>query len=106
MNLETCLLTRRAWVRTMTGAAFVASRLSATDSASVVSLSETQRAALRRVIESAISRRAIPGGALVVLSRGQVVFREAFGRAEFDTERPFSIDAPCFIASLTKPISA
>ena len=69
-------------------------------------LTEAQRAALRGVIAAAIDREAIPGAALAVLSRGEVVFREAFGRAEFESERPFTAEAPCFIASVTKPISA
>lgn len=69
-------------------------------------LTEEQRDGLRGVINEAIARKVIPGASLAVLSRGQVVFREGFGRAEFDAERPFTVDAPCFIASVTKPISA
>ena len=69
-------------------------------------LTAAQRSALRGVIADAIDRKAIPGAALAVLSRGEVVFREALGRAEFESERPFSAEAPCFIASVTKPISA
>jgi CubicO group peptidase (beta-lactamase class C family) len=67
---------------------------------------EAQRETLRELINDTIKRKAIPGAALVVLSRGQVVMREAFGRAEFESDRPFTVDAPCFIASLSKAISA
>jgi CubicO group peptidase (beta-lactamase class C family) len=69
-------------------------------------LTEAQRAALRGVITDVIGRKAIPGASLAVLSHGEVLFREAFGRAEFESERPFTVDAPCFIASVTKPITA
>jgi CubicO group peptidase (beta-lactamase class C family) len=69
-------------------------------------LNDAQRQSLRAVIDEAIGRKLIPGAALVVLSRGAVVFREGFGRAEFDAERPFSVDLPCFIASVSKPITA
>ena len=69
-------------------------------------LTDDQRAALRGVIRDAIERKAIPGAALAVLSQGAVVFREGFGHVAFDAERPFTPDAPCFIASVTKPISA
>jgi CubicO group peptidase (beta-lactamase class C family) len=71
-----------------------------------VALTDMQRQALRSVIEDVISRKLIPGASLVVLSHGAVVFREAFGRAEFEAERPFTTDAPCFIASVSKPITA
>ena len=33
----------------------------------------------------------------------RVVFREAFGVADLDTKKPFTVDAPCRIASVTKP---
>lgn len=69
-------------------------------------LTAAHRRALRDVLEQAVARKAIPGGALVVLSRGAVVLREAVGRTEFDGGEPYSADAPCAIASVTKPVAA
>ena len=105
------LWTRRTWlhnvaVSTAATACSLAARGASTLPASPAELTESQRQALRSVIGEAITRKLIPGASLVVLSRGQVVFREAFGRAEFDAERAFSVDAPCFIASVSKPITA
>lgn len=100
-------LSRRDWLKTATlGAATAASSFRSLAAESKNGISAAQQRLLRAVLEEAIERKAIPGAALVVLSRGQVVFREAFGRAEFETNRPFEVDAPCFIASLTKPITA
>ncbi len=69
-------------------------------------LTATQRAAVRGVLEEAVARKAIPGGSLVVLARERVVFREAVGRTELDGGRPFTVETPCMIASVSKPISA
>ncbi len=102
-------VSRRDWLRALSVAATAAAcraPLGAAASPVVPTLTEAQREGLRGVLREAIARKAIPGGALAVLSRGQVVFREAVGRAEFDSERPFAIESPCFIASLSKPITA
>src|SRR4051794_14468152 len=69
-------------------------------------LTDVQRQALRAVMEGAIDRGVIPGGSLLLLSHGRVVYREAFGLADLESRRPFTTEAPCFIASLTKPITA
>jgi CubicO group peptidase (beta-lactamase class C family) len=103
--------TRRAWLKTAAlASAAVACPLSGCVAASrdvkPVPFTDAQRQALRDVIDEAIARRTIPGAALAVLSRGKVVFREAFGRAEFGAERPFTVEAPCFIASVTKPVTS
>ena len=107
------LLTRRTWLRnaalaTLSGAATIPliGRAASKIDAQPAALSENQRQALRSVIDEAIARKQIPGASLVVLSRGAVVFKEAFGRTEFDGEQPFTTDAPCFIASVSKPITA
>lgn len=104
-------LTRRAWLGSAAvGAAAAAcprlARAAGEVNSKAAVLTEAQRDSLRAVINEVIARKAIPGAALVVLSRGKVVLREAFGRAEFETERPFSPDAPCFVASLSKAITA
>ena len=68
--------------------------------------SETQREEIRAAFRWAIERQFIPGGALLLIHRGEPVFREAFGVADLETGRPFTLDAPCRIASVTKPHTA
>jgi CubicO group peptidase (beta-lactamase class C family) len=110
-TLEETVFTRRDWLRNVSLIAAAASctpvaRAAGSARAGPAVLTDAQRQALRAVINEAITRRLIPGASLAVLSRGSVVFREAFGRAEFEAERPFTTDLPCFIASVSKPISA
>ena len=62
-----------------------------------------QREGLREPFRWGIETKAIPGGALLVIHRGEPVFREAFGVADMETKRPFTVEAPCRIASVTKP---
>jgi CubicO group peptidase (beta-lactamase class C family) len=42
-------------------------------------------------------------GALLIIHRGEPVFREGFGVASLENGKPFTIDAPSRIASVTKP---
>ena len=67
---------------------------------------ETQLESLREAFRWGIESKFIPGGALLVIHRGEPVFREAFGVANLETKRPFAVDAPCRIASVTKPHTA
>ncbi|OAI52035.1 hypothetical protein AYO47_06610 [Planctomyces sp. SCGC AG-212-M04] len=62
-----------------------------------------ERDRIRAVMTEGINRKLVPGGSVLILHRGDVVFREGFGVADLETKRPFSIDAPCRIASVTKP---
>lgn len=65
-----------------------------------------QRAALREVWAWGIAGRFVPGGVMLVVHRGEVVFREAFGVADLASGRAFTPDLPCRIASVTKPHTA
>ena len=67
---------------------------------------DAQRESLREAFRWGIENKFIPGGALLVIHRGEPVFREAFGVADLETGRPFTIDAPCRIASVTNSIFA
>ena len=69
-------------------------------------LTAAQREILREPFRRGIENKFIPGGALLVIHRGEAVFREAFGVADLDTKKPFTVDAPCRIASVTKPHTA
>jgi len=65
-----------------------------------------QRAQLRDAWSWGIENKFVPGGAMLVIHRGDVIFREAFGVADLETKRPFTVEAPCRIASVTKPHTA
>ncbi len=62
--------------------------------------------AIRTSFREGIDGKVIPGGSLMILHRGEVVLREAFGTADLETKRPFEVNSPCHIASLTKPHTA
>ena len=66
----------------------------------------TQRDSLREVWRWGIAEKFVPGGAMLIVHRGEIVFREAFGVADLATGRPFTVDAPCRLASVTKPFTA
>ncbi|HUQ72603.1 MAG TPA: serine hydrolase domain-containing protein, partial [Planctomycetaceae bacterium] len=66
----------------------------------------TQQSRIRDALQRGIEQKFIPGGALLIIHRGEPVFREAVGVASLETGQPFAIDAPCRIASLTKPHTA
>lgn len=68
--------------------------------------STAQRVQLREAWQWGIEQRFVPGGAMLVVHRGEVIFREAFGVADLETKAPFPVDAPCRLASVTKPYTA
>jgi len=65
-----------------------------------------QREQVRDVMKQGVENKIIAGGSLLLMHKGEVVFREAFGYADLKTRRPFSVDDVCFIASMTKSITA
>lgn len=65
-----------------------------------------QRDELREVWRWGIAEKFVAGGAMLIVHRGETVFREAFGVADLATGRPFTVDAPCRLASVTKPFTA
>ena len=73
---------------------------------SVHGFSAAQRSQLREAWQWGIENRFVPGGAMLVVHRGEVIFREAFGVADLETKQPFPVDAPCRLASVTKPHTA
>jgi len=64
---------------------------------------EAQRGSIRAACQWGIENKFVPGGALLLVHRGETVFREGFGVADLKTGRPFAADAPCRLASVTKP---
>src|SRR5262245_15557381 len=68
--------------------------------------SDAQRDRIRAALQWGIDQRFVPGGAMLIVHWGEHVFREGFGVASLETKQPFTIDAPCRIASVTKPHTA
>src|SRR5262245_39917326 len=64
--------------------------------------SDEQREVIRTALRGGVERKFVPGGALLIIHQGEPVFREGFGLADMESQRPFTPDAPCRIASLTK----
>jgi len=56
--------------------------------------------------QEGVDRKAIPGGSLMIVHKGEVVFSEAFGLADIETKRPFTTNDLCRLASVTKPHTA
>jgi CubicO group peptidase (beta-lactamase class C family) len=59
-----------------------------------------------QILEQAVADGSIPGAAVVILRHGEVLEQRAFGVREFDPKRPFEVDTICWVASLTKPVTA
>ena len=58
------------------------------------------------IIEQAVVTGEIPGAAVLIMKDGQTLATRAFGTCDLETNRPFRIDTICWIASLTKPVTA
>lgn len=65
-----------------------------------------QRESIHAALRWGVENKFVPGGALLIMHRGEPVFREGFGVADLETKKPFAADAPCRIASVTKPHTA
>ncbi len=59
-----------------------------------------------QIIDDAVADGAIPGAAVLIMKDGQIVCEQAFGACDPDSGRPFKTDTICWIASLTKPVTA
>lgn len=57
-------------------------------------------------MQSVLQTRSIPGGSLVVVKDGRLVFARGYGWADAEADEPFSPDSLCQIASLSKTITA
>jgi CubicO group peptidase (beta-lactamase class C family) len=69
-------------------------------------LNAAQRNAIRFAFEQGIENKFIPGGSLMIIHQGDVILKEGFGVADLESKKPFEANAPCRIASLTKPHTA
>ena len=68
--------------------------------------SNDQRGSIQEAFNKGIDNQYIPGGALMIIHKGEVILEEGFGFANLETKKPFTPDALCRIASLTKPHTA
>jgi CubicO group peptidase (beta-lactamase class C family) len=58
------------------------------------------------MVEQAVADGSIPGAAVLIMQNGNVIEQRSFGDCEIVPQRPFQIDTICWIASLTKPVTA
>ncbi len=61
---------------------------------------------LQSHLAQSVDRGDVPGGALLLMHRGEVIFREGFGYGHLRRKLPFTADSQFRIASLSKPILA
>lgn len=61
-------------------------------------------APLLNSIENAVTEGKVAGGSLLVLRRGEVVLERGFGFADLESKRPFQVDTPVVVASISKPL--
>ena len=69
-------------------------------------LNEQQLDSLADIMQQAVDQQAIAGCSFLIVHRGEVVFREAFGFADIESERPFTTNELVPIASVSKPVLA
>tara|TARA_B110000037_G_C17037519_1_gene472254 strand:+ start:417 stop:1082 length:666 start_codon:yes stop_codon:yes gene_type:complete len=69
-------------------------------------LDTAQRSDIRQTFQQGIDQKFIPGGSLMIIHNGEVILQEGFGVASLESGEPFTANAPCRIASLTKPHTA
>ncbi len=69
-------------------------------------LNERQLDSLAGIMQQAVDQQAIAGCSFLVVHRGEVVFREAFGFADIESERAFTTNELVPIASVSKPVLA
>lgn len=58
------------------------------------------------LVEAALESSGVPGAAVAVVSKGEVVYTGAFGVRDASTGEPVDVDTVFQIASLSKPLSA
>src|SRR5260370_31490985 len=74
----------------------------------LISTSEPEQSwhRLDQVVQGAIERNEIPGAVILVLHRGEIVYRKAHGlRSKEPAAEPMTADTVFDLASLTKPIA-
>lgn len=69
-------------------------------------LNQQQLDSLADIMQQAVDQQAIAGCSFLIAHQGEVVFREAFGFADIESERAFTTNELVPIASVSKPVLA
>ena len=69
-------------------------------------LNEQQLDSLADIMQQSVDQQAIAGCSFLIAHQGEVVFREAFGFADIESERAFTTNELVPIASVSKPFLA
>ena len=69
-------------------------------------LNQQQLDSLADIMQHAVDQQAIAGCSFLIAHQGEVVFREAFGFADIESERAFTTNELVPIASVSKPVLA
>jgi CubicO group peptidase (beta-lactamase class C family) len=59
-----------------------------------------------RLVREAVERGEVPGAIALVAREGKIVRQEAYGLRDIEKELPFATNTLCWIASITKPVTA
>src|SRR5437660_10965653 len=71
-----------------------------------VGLSAEQLRRIDAVMKDALDRGELPGAVVVVVHRGKVVFRKAYGQKQLRPEAaPMTVEVVCDLACLNEPIA-
>lgn len=81
-----------------------ASAVSADDGDTVISGNSLSEAFA--IIQQAVEEGNVPGAIALVLQNGNLVRQEAFGLCDLEEQRPMQTDTICWLASITKPVTA
>src|SRR5262245_30383714 len=59
-----------------------------------------------RLVRDAVERREVPGAIALVARHGKILRHEACGLRDMENQLPFTTNTLCWIASITKPVTA
>lgn len=59
-----------------------------------------------KIVQDAVTKGDVPGAVALVAKDGKLVREEAFGLADVESKTPFTPRTLCWIASITKPVTA
>ena len=55
-------------------------------------------------LKEAVAKETVAGGSLLLIHQGKVVYGEGFGFTDIETKKPFRLDTPVIVASISKPL--
>ncbi len=61
---------------------------------------------LQRFLDESVEKGAIAGGVALLQKDGEMLFAHAFGYADVEAQKPFQLDTPVVVASISKPMLA